>query len=217
MRMQIAVIRHKLGQPDQRNINLAVTQLEHLEHEVSRVQELANDFLAYGRPASDHPQIIELAQVVSDVAEFIKPELEQTGARIDVTVGENSGILTVCMDLSKLRQVLLNLAGNARQAMAHGGRLSLGCDMPSSREARIQVRDTGCGIPPEQLPRIFDAFYSTKDEGTGLGLAIVKRTIEAAGGRVQVESEVDHGTCFEIYLPLATEASPAQAGVKMET
>jgi len=216
MRMQIAVIRHKLRHPDKQNINLSVTQLEGLEHEVLRVQELANDFLAYGRPVSDHPQIIELARVVSDVAEFIRPEFEQTGTRIDVAVGENSGRLTVRMDLSKLRQVLLNLAGNARQAMAHGGQLRLGCDRPSNREARIQVRDTGCGIPPEKLPRVFDAFYSTKDEGTGLGLAIVKRTIEAAGGRVKVESEVDRGTCFEIYLPLAVKTAPAQAGAETE-
>ncbi len=216
MRMQIAVIRTKLKQRDRENMNIAAVQLERLEHEVLRVQRLANDFLAYGRPASDNPETVELSGVISDVAEFIKPEFAQGGTHVDVAMGPDSAGLAVRMDLSKLRQVLLNLAENARQAMTDGGTLTLSCDKPSNHEARIQVCDTGAGIPAEKLPRIFEAFYSTRDEGTGLGLAIVKRTVEAAGGRVRVESAIDHGTRFEIYLPLATETPPAPGSAEAE-
>jgi signal transduction histidine kinase len=112
----------------------------------------------------------------------------------------------VKMDESKLRQVLLNLLENARQAMPEGGRLTLGCERDPLAGVTIQVCDTGCGIRPENLDRIFDAFFSTKSAGTGLGLAIVKQTVEAAGGRIRVDSQVDRGTCFEINLPLAATA-----------
>jgi PAS domain S-box-containing protein len=207
MRMQIAVIRNKLKDPHHENMSMAITQLGRLEHEVLRVQHLANDFLAYGRPASDNPQAIELHWLLSDIAEFVKPEFEQIGVHVDVTKGADSAELAVCMDLSKLRQALLNLIENARQAMVNGGELRLRCDKPANQEARIRVCDTGCGISQERLPRIFEVFYSTRDEGAGLGLAIVKRTVEAAGGRIAVESEIDRGTCFEIYLPLVTENS----------
>jgi len=216
MRMQIAVIRNKLGAPDSQNLDMAVTQLERLEHEVLRVQELANDFLSYGRPASDRPETIELTRVVIDIAEFIRPEFEQNSVHVQVLCDKDLGELTVRMDLSKLRQVLLNLAENSRQALQRGGQLSFICDRPSDREVRIQVQDTGCGIMAEQLPRIFDAFYSTKDEGTGLGLAIVKRTIEAVGGYVKVTSEVDQGTCFELYLPLVQDGSFDRPGAEIK-
>ena len=214
MRMQIAVIRNKLKDPHHENMSMAITQLGRLEHEVLRVQHLANDFLAYGRPASDNPQTIELHWLLSDIAEFVKPEFEQIGVHVDVTKGADTAELAVCMDLSKLRQALLNLTENARQAMVNGGELRLSCDKPSNQEARIRVCDTGCGISPERLPRIFEVFYSTRGEGAGLGLAIVKRTVEAAGGRIAVESEIDRGTCFEIYLPLVTETPPAQASAE---
>jgi signal transduction histidine kinase len=123
--------------------------------------------------------------------------------------GPEAAALQVKMDESKLRQVLLNLLENARQAMPEGGRLSLGCARDSRAGVRIQVADTGGGIPPENLDRVFDAFFSTKSAGTGLGLAIVKQTVEAAGGRILVDSQVGKGTRFEISLPLAVTAGAA--------
>jgi signal transduction histidine kinase len=124
---------------------------------------------------------------------------------------DDSAPLTVRMDRGKLRQVLLNLAQNARQAMPEGGVLTITCDQPSALEGRIRVSDVGCGIAPDRLPHIFDAFYSTREGGTGLGLAIVKRTVERAGGRVEVQSQLGRGTCFEISLPLAARAATAPA------
>jgi signal transduction histidine kinase len=105
------------------------------------------------------------------------------------------------MDRDKLRQILANLAENARQAMPGGGTLTITCDRPTPNCLRILVRDTGCGISPDKLPRVFDAFYSTKDDGTGLGLAVVKKIVEAASGSVHADSEIGRGTSIEIQLP----------------
>ena len=203
MRMQIAVIRNKLKRPDADNLRLTITQLERLEHEVLRVERLASDFLTYGRPGSEKSENVDLYCVAADVVEFIKPEFEQTGVRVKLEGHGGPGQLVVRVDRDKLRQVLLNLAENARQAMAEGGHFTLRCERTSDHEVRITASDTGCGIPEQRIPLAFEAFYSTKDEGSGLGLPIVKETVEAAGGRVRVESEVGRGTSFEIYLPLA--------------
>jgi signal transduction histidine kinase len=121
---------------------------------------------------------------------------------------------------NQIQQVLLNLLINARQAMPHGGHLLVRLAHVSEAEmVDLTVRDTGRGIPVEQLPRIFEPFFSTKegpDEsgkgGTGLGLSACRQIIEAHRGRVRVESTVGRGTAFTIRLPVATpavDASPA--------
>jgi len=93
--------------------------------------------------------------------------------------------------------------------MSKGGKLTLTIERVSDNEVCISVRDTGCGISPEKMARIFEVFYSTKHGGTGLGLAIVKQSVEAAGGHIEVESQVDVGTCLSVYLPLAQSACRA--------
>jgi PAS domain S-box-containing protein len=204
MRMQIAVIQDSLDDPNE--IDLAKTQLQKLENEVLRVRRLANDFLAYGRPARNKPERIDLLVLITSVVDFLRPEFARGGTQISVEIRGGADGLTVYMDRDQLRQILANLAENSRQAMAGGGMLTITCDCPTQNRLRIQMRDTGCGISPEKLPRIFDAFYSTKDDGTGLGLAFVKKIVEAAGGTVYADSEVGRGTCIEIRLPIADQA-----------
>jgi signal transduction histidine kinase len=201
MQIQMAVMHDGLQEADVGGIELAVSQLKCLENEVMRVQELANDFLAYGRPSPDQPEPIDLLEAVRGVAEFVRPEVEQIGGSVTVRAPDGGGPV-VNTDPAKLRQVLFNLAVNATQAMQDGGQLTFEAGRASDGEAFIRVQDTGCGIPPDKLPRVFEAFYSTKDEGTGLGLAIVKQTVEASGGRIHVESECGVGTSFTVALPL---------------
>jgi signal transduction histidine kinase len=118
-------------------------------------------------------------------------------------------------DQQNLEQVLANLAVNAIHAMPDGGVLALelaeetgprrdALGLPSSeRFARLTVRDTGCGIPPDVLPQIFEPLFTTKRTGTGLGLAIVKRIVESQGGAVTVESSGTTGTAFHVLIPIA--------------
>jgi signal transduction histidine kinase len=206
MRMQVAVIRRQLEKGDSSSIALGGDQLGRLEQEVTRLDRLASEFLAFGRPPADEPESIKLSALIRDVAEFLRPEFEHSGARVRVEVEPGGEGLYVRMDRSKLRRVLLNLAENAREAMS-GGQMTIQLARRSRRQAIIRVRDTGSGIPDHELPLVFDTFFTTKQEGSGLGLAIVKRIIEDAGGSVGVESRESEGTCFAVTLPLTRVAA----------
>ncbi len=212
MRMQLALVRRKLGSSADSGAEAARDQLGRLENEVLRLQKLATDLLAYGRPAPENPEEINVCQLIAEVAEFIRPEFEGIDARIRVESAAKSTDAVVVMDRGKLRQVLLNLAQNGRQAMGEQGELVLGCEEPTEQEVRIRVSDTGCGIPSDKLSTVFEAFYSTKDRGTGLGLAIAKQALEKAGGRITVQSEVGVGTTFEICLPRAPRSDASSSG-----
>jgi two-component system NtrC family sensor kinase len=102
-----------------------------------------------------------------------------------------------------MRQILLNLVTNAVQAMPEGGELRLRTERPSTDRIRLQVEDTGVGIPPDRLTRIFDPFYTTKapGQGTGLGLSVVHSVVQRYGGEISVTSRPNHGTTFTIDLP----------------
>ena len=210
MRMQIAVMRTRLKRSDETQADGLAEQLTNLESEVLRLQGLATNFLAYGRPPADKLEELSVAKFVGDVAEFILPEFEQQGMRIQREIDPQAEGLTVLMDRGKLRQVLLNLTENARHAMKAGGVLTFGLGREVPHELCLTVEDTGCGMSQEQLERIFDAFFSTKDDGNGLGLAIARQIIESAGGRIAVRSQVGQGTCFTIHLPLTSSAQRRQ-------
>jgi len=114
---------------------------------------------------------------------------------------------TLALHPGTFRRALLNLVQNALDAMPQGGLLTLR-GQRTATDVRLQVQDTGSGIPPAQLAAIFEPLYTTKPGGTGLGLYIVQEIIAAHGGQVTVESVVGQGTTFTVTLPL--EASPQQ-------
>ena len=102
-----------------------------------------------------------------------------------------------------LRQALLNLALNARQAMPNGGTLRISAT-PRARRVEISVEDTGIGIKPEHLGRIFDLYFTTREKGSGIGLSMVYRTVQLHDGEIEVQSTEGRGTTFRISLPQAT-------------
>lgn len=212
IRMQVAVIRNKLLKPDAQNLEVAKGQLERLEGEVLRVERLAKAFLEFGRPPADEPEDICLLQLVEDVVGLVRLEFEDFGHVLTLEVS-NGADLWVHMDRAKLRQVLLNLLSNARNAMSFRGRVRIRLRREGEGYASIQVEDTGCGMQPEDLAEIFMPFHSLSATGEGLGLPISKKIVDGVGGCIRVQSQVGRGSCFEVVLPLMeVNASPAAGG-----
>ncbi|HOJ72725.1 MAG TPA: ATP-binding protein [Phycisphaerae bacterium] len=211
IRMQVAVIRNKLLKPDPRNLEVARAQLERLEVEVLRVEKLAKAFLEFGRPPADEPEEICLAALIKDVISLLEPEFEEAGHTLEFR-DESAGGLWVRMDKGKLRQVLLNLLINAREAMsAAPGRACVQLRRDGDGQACIQIEDTGCGIPQEELGEIFMPFQKWNSSGEGLGLAIAHKIVDTAGGTIRVQSQVGAGSCFEVLLPLSEASLATQA------
>jgi len=179
-----------------------VQGIEKLEHVSTGLDELLTDFLTFARPVKDQLEQVDLAKLAREVIDFLAVDLEQSHVEARVEVAPN--VPPVVGDRGKLRRVILNLLVNARQAMPQGG-MAIVRLRPCGGQVQLEVEDTGCGIPPEEQPRIFEAFFSTKDDGTGLGLAVAKRTIEDLGGQIGFESRPGCGTTFHIALPTAAE------------
>jgi signal transduction histidine kinase len=129
-------------------------------------------------------------------------------ASIQVHVETGSDLPVIRADAAQIEQVLLALTMNAIDAMPHGGNLWIATTVTDHSELLLRVRDDGMGIPAEILPRLFEPFLTTKDtgKGVGLGLAISHNIMERHNGRIEVESQLGHGTTFNVYLPLSDEA-----------
>jgi signal transduction histidine kinase len=205
IRMQVAVIRNKIARPDPENLRVATSQLARLDQEVLRVEKLAKAFLEFGRPPADEPEDIDVIELAEDVAALVRPEFEELGVKFVFQCPAGDGLSRVYADRAKLRQMLINLLVNARNAMGDSGQVTLAVSRWGDREVMIQVRDTGCGIPPEIMPHIFLPFFSGRGSGAGLGLAIARKIVESAGGCIKVESKLDEGSCFRVILPVKSE------------
>jgi signal transduction histidine kinase len=146
----------------------------------------------------------DVAAAVREIVAFARPEIENAGCRVTLEVAPD--LPAAMFDEAQLRQALLNLLRNAREAMPTGGPI----DVRVSAEGMsvvVDVEDRGGGIPEEIRPRVFDPFFSTKGEGTGLGLAITRHIVVAHGGSVTCEPREGGGTRFRIALPIAPAKS----------
>jgi two-component system sensor histidine kinase HydH len=133
------------------------------------------------------------------VLNVIEPEAKKAG--IEVKVDGVDGAPDISGDPAMLRQALLNLALNACQAMPEGGTLRLSAAPASGRRVAIAIEDTGVGIKPEHLGKIFDLYFTTKEGGSGIGLSMVYRTVQLHDGEVEVQSVEGRGTTFRLLLP----------------
>ena len=177
--------------------------LSKMEHELSRSTKLVRSLLDFA--VQTEPKIKEV-----NVNEVLNRALElgiHAGSKENTRVEKDLQSLPTFMeDPDQLEQVFMNLIMNALQAMPTGGKLTLRTFM-ENRELKIAVQDTGCGIPPENLSKIFTPFFSTKKEvkGVGLGLSVVYGIIQGLKGRIEVESKVGEGTTFTVCLPITQE------------
>ena len=164
--------------------------------------------LARNRKSGMEP--VQLASLADDMLLLLEREMNKYRVRVEREFAEVPEIIG---NGNQIQQVLMNLLVNARQAMPDGGRLVLKIGRDPSGMVQMTVRDYGCGIPAERLPRIFDSFYTTKNGpdasgkgGTGLGLSACKKIIERHGGKIRVESALGKGTAFILRFPVAAES-----------
>jgi signal transduction histidine kinase len=172
-----------------------------LKAEVERINGQINDFLSYSRPANANLQPTDVRKVIENSLKIVEPQAEDQNIRISLIEHEN--VSRIVGDAEFLRSVFNNLFINAVQAMeTTGGKLQVTIS-PEEDSVRIDIADTGAGIPDENLSKIFEPYFSTKETGTGLGLAIVKKVVEIHNGTIEVESKTGEGTKFTVRLPKA--------------
>ena len=171
-----------------------------IEQEVHTAGMIINDLLDFGRVVTPDRQPVSISELLGRVlARFPVP------ATVQVSLDLPADLPQVQADPLQLEQVLGNLITNACQAMQAGGQLTLGgapVAMDNQQWLRISVNDTGTGITPENMQRLFEPLFTTKLRGIGLGLAVSKKLVEANGGRITVQSEPGHGSTFSFYLPV---------------
>jgi signal transduction histidine kinase len=192
--------------------------------DLARIERLIEEILDYARYMKPKFSAESLNHIVSSCLHFIEVKADKMGIAIDKRLADD--LPSMLVDRQQIKQVLMNLAMNAIDAMAKtGGRLSVitrrVVRLDKSGWVQIEVADTGCGIAPEDLPHIFDPFFTTKHEssdrvGTGLGLSIVHQIIQEHGGTVEARSTVGQGTSFLITLPEGRTAESASASSSSE-
>jgi signal transduction histidine kinase len=183
----------------------ALQHVDVIAHEIRRLDEVVQGFLKFTRPEDLKLQPLALRSLFDEIVPIVRPEAER--ARVQLIV-DCDGAPDVNGDPAMLRQAFLNLALNACQAMPNGGTLRIHCEPArpsrgSGRRVSIAFSDTGVGIEPEHLQRIFDLYFTTKEKGSGIGLSMVYRTVQMHDGEIEVQSTPGAGTTFRLLLPQA--------------
>jgi PAS domain S-box-containing protein len=207
IRGAVQVIGRRLtaGSPEQAIASEVIARIDALN-------DIVQDLLLFARPRQPATARLPLAKLVADVIASVKQDPQFAAIVFDVRAPE----LDIAADAEQLTQVLLNLVINAMEAIEGAGRVTVRPIAEARGTGRgvvgFEVRDTGIGIPPEELGRVTEPFFSTKNGGTGLGLAIVNRIVERHGGTMHLESRVGEGTAIRVWLP----RTPSPAGAMVQ-
>lgn len=173
-------------------------KMDGIKDEIKRLDRLIRNFLSYGRPLNLNIKPLAVRDLIKSILNFTAEQADQQAIEIDID--EQTDVPVIEADAERLKSCFSNLVINAQQAMPEGGKLTIGFNN-EYEGVEITIADTGMGIAPEHIEKIFEPYFSTKETGTGLGLALVKRIIEGHGGRISVESDYGHGTTFRVWLP----------------
>ncbi|MBL8714128.1 MAG: PAS domain S-box protein [Alphaproteobacteria bacterium] len=219
----LLLLRHKPGDP-------SFADIMQIKQNANRAANLVRQLLAFSRQQTLQPRMLDLAEVLSELSHLLRRLI---GSNIELRLSHSTDVSLIKADQGQMEQVLINLVVNARDAMANGGKLLIRTSninnktgiklandetLPPGDWAVIEVEDTGTGINPDIMGRIFEPFFSTKEvgAGTGLGLATVHGIVHQTGGYISVKSVMGQGTTFIIYLPRFSESAGAKKAEAVE-
>ena len=232
--LNLQLLTEDFENPETHRERRALTRIQKLQAECERLVQVANDFLRFARIRDIDKRPTSLVKVIEEMVDFFGPTAR--AASIEIKTFLSADLPPVLLDADLFKQALLNLMLNAEQAMPQGGELTIQAAMEPdcanagewqagsgqhsgtptlvhspSRMVCLSLIDTGKGIAPELLAKIFRPFFSTRTGGSGLGLPTTRKIIEAHGGTIEVQSEPGRGTKFTIRLPVSDPEPPAKS------
>jgi signal transduction histidine kinase len=201
--LHLEVLKAKLAEP-----HLVDPELRVIEREIARLDRVVKTFLDFTRPFELKIATVDLDGLLREVAALVAPEASRSGVVVEIDAGGPGALVRGDRDL--LKQAILNVVVNGIEAMPNGGRLRLGVER-AGEDWVVRVADEGHGIPPDLRDRIFDLYFTTKEEGTGIGLAMTFRVIHLHNATIDFTSEVGRGATFWMRFPAAEELAQAMA------
>lgn len=181
-------------------------QLEIIREEVERSDKIVTRIMGYAQLSDGHVEKLDLIDELNRAIEETFPAAVESGVQIERRYSPHCPPLL--MQRQHLAQILVNILQNAREAINGKGKIAVAVTPRGDESVQISISDSGPGIPPDKVEKIFEQYYSTKEKGTGLGLAIVKHNVELYAGKVRVESELGKGARFILTFPAKTVMNP---------
>ncbi|MEQ8787265.1 MAG: ATP-binding protein [Pirellulaceae bacterium] len=195
---------HALGRAWRGQTNLTDEDLASMitesNREIDRVARLMQELLGFAKPEAARNETFSLGSAAQATVNFLREEMRRSNIQVETDLPSNA--VYVHMDPGRMRQILINLLGNARDAVGEGGRICVTVGRRGGR-AEVVVADNGPGVEQEERDKIFEPFFSTKGNGSGFGLALVRKFVEDAGGHVACEANQPRGARFRVEMPLA--------------
>ncbi len=204
MRMLAQMLMRKQDLPESKQKQ----SMQYILEEIERIDVIVKGFMDFAHPAVLDSAPHNLNQVLQDVLDLMEANLNHH--QISLIKKFAPDLPPISLDRDKLKQAFMNIVLNAMDAMPEGGTLEI-LTLRGSDKVRIDVVDTGVGIPPEDFNRLFEPFFTTKSQGTGLGLANAKRVLEQHGGDIRSKSVVGQETTMSLWLPLSSDSSPSDS------
>ena len=198
--LNLQMLSEDLQEPQNQRERRIQSRVSRLQTECNRLLEISNDFLRFARLKNLNLKPASLGQTIDEMVDFFGPTAKQANIILKPIIPAD--LPQVNLDVEQFKQALLNLLLNAEQAMGKDGELTI-LASHENQWVRLELIDTGPGIPAEVREKLFQPFFTTKPGGNGLGLPITRKIIEAHNGKIEVQSEVGKGTRFTILIPVA--------------